>query len=144
MVWKCSLQVLMLKSLPLKMMVLGREPLVDVYVMRVEPSLIGISALIIEAPERFPHTFYHVRTQQEVTSYGPGRGFPGGSDGKESTCNAGDPSLIPCEWLTHKHTHTCMNQEEGIQQSTTFLAPWSWFPSLQNVRNKCVLFICQY
>ena len=22
-------------------------------------------------------------------------GFPGGSDGKESTCNAGDPSLIP-------------------------------------------------
>ena len=25
----------------------------------------------------------------------PPRGFPGGSDGKESTCNAGDPSLIP-------------------------------------------------
>ena len=24
-----------------------------------------------------------------------GQGFPGGSDGKESTCNAGDPSLIP-------------------------------------------------
>ena len=23
------------------------------------------------------------------------RGFPGGSAGKESTCNAGDPSLIP-------------------------------------------------
>ena len=23
------------------------------------------------------------------------RGFPGGSDGKESVCNAGDPSLIP-------------------------------------------------
>ena len=23
------------------------------------------------------------------------RGFPGGSDGKESACNAGDPSLIP-------------------------------------------------
>ena len=22
-------------------------------------------------------------------------GFPGGSDGKESTCNAGDPCLIP-------------------------------------------------
>ena len=22
-------------------------------------------------------------------------GFPGGSDSKESTCNAGDPSLIP-------------------------------------------------
>ena len=23
------------------------------------------------------------------------RGFPGGSDGKESVCNAGDPGLIP-------------------------------------------------
>ena len=23
------------------------------------------------------------------------QGFPGGSDGKESACNAGDPSLIP-------------------------------------------------
>ena len=29
-------------------------------------------------------------------------GFPGGSDGKESACNAGDPGLIPelgREWL---------------------------------------------
>ena len=28
-------------------------------------------------------------------------GFPDSSDGKESACNAGDPSLIPCrkEWL---------------------------------------------
>ena len=25
----------------------------------------------------------------------PARGFPGGSDGKESACNAGDPGLIP-------------------------------------------------
>ena len=25
----------------------------------------------------------------------PHRGFPGGSDGKESACNAGDPGLIP-------------------------------------------------
>lgn len=41
-------------------------PLADVWVMRVEPSLIGISALIIEALERFLHPFYHVRTQQEV------------------------------------------------------------------------------
>ena len=23
------------------------------------------------------------------------QGFPGGSDGKQSTCNAGDPGLIP-------------------------------------------------
>ena len=25
-------------------------------------------------------------------------GFPGGSDGKESACNAGDPGLIPPGW----------------------------------------------
>ena len=25
-------------------------------------------------------------------------GFPGGSDGKEPTCNAGDPGLIPGFW----------------------------------------------
>ena len=30
-------------------------------------------------------------------------GFPGGSDGKESTCNAGDPGSVP---FPHTHTHT--------------------------------------
>ena len=25
----------------------------------------------------------------------PRKGFPGGSDGKESACNEGDPSLVP-------------------------------------------------
>ena len=29
------------------------------------------------------------------TVYGPKRGFPGSSDGKESASNAGDPALIP-------------------------------------------------
>ena len=29
------------------------------------------------------------------TVYGPKRGFPGSSDGKESACNARDPALIP-------------------------------------------------
>ena len=28
-------------------------------------------------------------------SYDDLKGFPGSSDGKESTCNAGDPDLIP-------------------------------------------------
>ena len=31
--------------------------------------------------------FYHAPS--------PGQGFPGGSDGKESTCSAGDLDLIP-------------------------------------------------
>ena len=26
------------------------------------------------------------------------RGFPGGSDGKESTCNAGDPWVLSLGW----------------------------------------------
>ena len=30
-----------------------------------------------------------------VTTYGDEWGFPGSSVGKESTCNAGDPGLIP-------------------------------------------------
>ena len=29
------------------------------------------------------------------TSWGQSKGFPGGSDGKESACNAEDPGLIP-------------------------------------------------
>ena len=35
-------------------------------------------------------------------------GFPGGSDGKESTCNAGDPGLIPglgrSTWRSERQT----------------------------------------
>ena len=30
-------------------------------------------------------------------SLSQGLGFPGGSDGKESACNAGDPGFIPCQ-----------------------------------------------
>ena len=31
----------------------------------------------------------------QTTAFNTGGGFPGGSDGKESACNAGDPGLIP-------------------------------------------------
>ena len=33
--------------------------------------------------------------QQVTTTYILEQAFPGGSDGKESACNAGDPGLIP-------------------------------------------------
>ena len=40
----------------------------------------------------------HVNTfsasKNSLTTYGQGCGFPGGSDDKESICNAGDPSSI--------------------------------------------------
>ena len=33
--------------------------------------------------------------QQSIKVYSIAQGFPGGSDSKESACNAGDPVLIP-------------------------------------------------
>ena len=40
---------------------------------------------------------YSMKRQKDITAlnYPNVIGFPGGSDCKESTCNAGDPSLIP-------------------------------------------------
>ena len=35
-------------------------------------------------------------------------GFPGDSDGKESTCNAGDPGLIPGEGNGNLLQHSCL------------------------------------
>ena len=47
------------------------------------------------------------------------RGFPGGSDGKESVCNAGDPGLIP---------GSGRSPGEGIGYHSSILAwriPWT-------------------
>ena len=38
----------------------------------------------------------------QLTSY---LGFPGGSDAKESACNAGDPGLIPLEEEMATHSN---------------------------------------
>ena len=42
---------------------------------------------------------YDIKTPQE-------KGFPGGSDGKESACNAGDPGLIPGSGRCSGETHS--------------------------------------
>ena len=34
-------------------------------------------------------------TKEEIKGENGAEGFPGGSDGKESACNVGDPSSIP-------------------------------------------------
>ena len=57
----------------------------------------------------------------------PTRGFPGGSEGKESACNVGDPSLIPgsgrspgegnCHPLQYSHLENSMDREPGGLQS---------------------------
>ena len=56
-------------------------------------------------------------------------GFPGGSDGKESTCNAGDLSLIPELGQSpgggHGNTlqYSCLENPHG-QRSLAGYRPW--------------------
>ena len=53
-------------------------------------------------------------------------GFPGGSDGKESACNAGDPSSVPGlgrspgERNGYPLQHSCLenSMDRGVQQAT--------------------------
>ena len=63
------------------------------------------------------------------------KGFPGGSDGKESACKAGDPGLIP---------GSGRSPEEGMATHSSILAwrmPWTEEPGglkfmeLQRVRD---------
>ena len=57
-------------------------------------------------------------------------GFPGGSDGKESACNAGDPGSIPGlgrfpgEGNSYPLQHSCLENpmDRGAWQATV---PWS-------------------
>ena len=56
-------------------------------------------------------------------------GFPGGSAGKESTCNAGDPGLIPGSGRTPGGGHgnpfqySCLESPHG-QRSLAGYTPW--------------------
>ena len=43
----------------------------------------------------FPKTFVAFYSDLLIPTLGDYRGFPGGSDGEESACNAGDPGSIP-------------------------------------------------
>ena len=40
-------------------------------------------------------TNYLIKTTNKISPYTGQEGFPGGSDGKESTCDKGDLGLIP-------------------------------------------------
>ena len=58
------------------------------------------------------------------------RGFPGGSDGKESACNVGDPGLIPGSgrfpWRRKWHpTPVFLPGESHGQRSLEIYSPWS-------------------
>ena len=67
-------------------------------------------------PPSTPHRFYthllsiHTHTIFNLGSITPCMGFPGGSDGEESTCNAGDLGSIPAwEDTLEKRTATHSN-----------------------------------
>ena len=58
-------------------------------------------------------------------------GFPGGSDGEESTCSAGEPGSIPGsrrslekEMATHSHTHIFLPGEFHGQRNLVDYSPW--------------------
>ena len=59
-----------------------------------------------------------------------GMGFPGGSDGKESTCNVGDLGLIPGLERSPGRGHgsplqySCLENPHG-QRSLVGYGPWS-------------------
>ena len=58
-------------------------------------------------------------------------GFPGGSDGKESACNAGDPSLISALGISPGGGHgnplqySCLENPHG-PRSLMGYSPWDW------------------
>ena len=55
-------------------------------------------------------------------------GFPGDSDGKESTCNAGDPGLIPGEGNGNLLQHSCLenSMDSGAWLATVHGFKKSW------------------
>ena len=58
------------------------------------------------------------------------KGFPGGSDGKESTCNAGDLGWIPALGRCPRGEHgkplqySCLENPHGQRTLVGFSSPW--------------------
>ena len=52
-------------------------------------------------------------------------GFPGGSDGKESTCNVGDPGLIPELGISPGEENGYQLQYSCLEKSTDRGAWWT-------------------
>ena len=55
-------------------------------------------------------------------------GFPGSSAGKESTCNAGDPSLIPGLGRSHREGNGYSGQYSGLENSMDCMECSPWGP----------------
>ena len=78
-------------------------------------------------------TEQHINNKKIIRA-GEGIGFPGGSDGKESTCNAEDMSLIPGLWRAPGRGHG--NPLPGL---LTGESPWTEEPGgLQSIGSQRV------
>ena len=53
-----------------------------------------------------------------------GLGFPGGSDSKESTCNAGDLGSIPGLGRSPGGGNSYSLQYSGLENSMEYIVPW--------------------
>ena len=66
--------------------------------------------------------------EYSILWYTTSLGFPGGSDGKESACNAGDPGLIldrEIPWRREwQHTPVFSPEESHGQRSLAGYSPW--------------------
>ena len=63
------------------------------------------------------------------------KGFPGGSDGTESACNAGDPGLIPGSGRSPGKENDNSLQYSGLENSMDRRAWWAPVYGVSRVRH---------
>ena len=77
----------------------------------------------------FPKPFVAFYSDLLIPTVGDYRGFPGGSDGEESACNAGDPGSIPGSGRPPGEGHgnplqcSCLENSHR-QRSLVGCSPW--------------------
>ena len=77
--------------------------------------------------------FYELSIATQILSWET-EGFPGGSDGKESTCNAGDPGSIPGSGRSPGEGNGYPLQCSCLENSTDWGARWV---SLESESERC-------
>ena len=70
-------------------------------------------------------------------------GFPGGSGGKESACNAGDPGLIPGYRRYPGEENSCSILVWRIQQIDNLVGYSSWVCKELDLTERLTLSLCQ-
>ena len=70
-------------------------------------------------------------------------GFPGGSDSKESACNAEDPGLIPGSGRSPGEEKSCSILVWRIQQIDNLVGYSSWVCKELDLTERLTLSLCQ-